>query len=43
MEDNLRSYTTQFFDETDIYPDDFIKHCKNNTNDANNISMEVKK
>ena len=32
----------QFFDETDIFPDDFINHCKNNSNEAHNISIEVK-
>ena len=42
MEDYLRSYTTIFFDETDIFPDDFIKHCKNNANEAHNIPLEVK-
>ena len=31
------------FDETDIFPDDFIKHCKNNANEARNITIEVKK
>ena len=24
-------------DETEIFPDDFIKHFKNNTNEAHNI------
>ena len=42
MEDYLRSYTTIFFDETDIFPDDFIKHCKNNANEAYNITLGVK-
>ena len=31
-----------FFDETDIFPDDFIKHCKNNANESHNIPLEVK-
>ena len=43
MEDYLRSYTTLFFDETEIFPDDSIKHCKNNANEAHNIPLEVKK
>ena len=44
MEDNQQSCTTKhIFDETDIYPDGFIKHCKNNSNDTHNISIEVKK
>ena len=30
-------------DETDIFPDDFIKICKNNENEAHNIPLEVKK
>ena len=30
------------FDGTDIFPDDFIKHCKNNANEAHNIPLEVK-
>ena len=30
------------FDETDIFLDDFIKHCKNNANEAHNIPLEVK-
>ena len=42
MEDNLQSYTTRFFDETDIFQGDFIKHCKNNTNEDCNIPIEVK-
>ena len=28
-----------FFDETNIFPDDFIKHCKNNSNEAHNIPI----
>ena len=31
-----------FFDETNIFPDDFIKQCKNNTNEAHNIPLKVK-
>ena len=31
-----------FFDETDIFPDDFIKHCKINENEAHIIALEVK-
>ena len=42
MEDNLRSYTTICFDETDIFLDDFIKNCKNNANEAHNIPLEAK-
>ena len=42
MEENIRSYTAIFFDETDIFPDDFIKHCKNNANEAHNIPIDIK-
>ena len=42
MEDYLRSYTIICFDETDIFPDNFIKHCNNNANESHNISLEVK-
>ena len=42
MQDYLKRYTTRFFDETDISPDDYIKHCKNNANEAHNIPLEVK-
>ena len=41
MEDNLRSYTKNIY-ETDIFTDEFIKHCKNNSNEAHNIPIEVK-
>ena len=34
MEDNLVSYATRIFKETDIFPDDFIKECKDNANEA---------
>ena len=30
------------FEETDTFPDDFIKHCKKNANEAQNIPLEVK-
>ena len=30
------------FDKTDIIPDDFIKHCNNNGNEAHNKPLEVK-
>ena len=33
----------EFFDETGILPDDFIKHCKDNVNEAHNIPIEVNK
>ena len=42
MEDYLQIYTTIFFDETDIFPDDFIQKCKNDANEAHNIKVEVK-
>ena len=42
MEENLRSYATRFFDDTEIFLDDFIKHCNNNVNEAHNIPMDVK-
>ena len=42
MENYPRSYTTICFDETDIFPDDFIKHFKNNAHKTHNITLEVK-
>ena len=42
MEDNLRSYRAIFFNESDIFPDDFIKKCRDNSNEAINILIEVK-
>ena len=42
MENNIRIYTTIFFDETDIFPGDFIKHCNNNANEDHNITIDVK-
>ena len=32
-----------YFKESDIFPDDFIKKCKDNVNEAINIQIEVKK
>ena len=32
----------EFFDETDIFPDIYFKHCKNIVNEAHNISIDVK-
>ena len=29
------------FDGTDIFPDDFIKHCKNDANEAHKITIEI--
>ena len=31
-----------FLDETEIFPDNLIKHCKNNANEAHNIPLEEK-
>ena len=42
MEDNLRSCRTRFFSESDIFPDDFIKKCRDNAFGAINIPIEVK-
>ena len=43
MEDNLRSYITWvFLKKYDTFPDDFIKKCKDNANEAHNIPLEVK-
>ena len=42
MEEYLRSYTTRFLKETDIFPDDFIKKCKNDANEAQFLPPEVK-
>ena len=41
MEDNLRSYTTVFFYEANIFPDDFMKYCNNNKNQSRIIPIEV--
>ena len=41
MEDNLQSYRTRFFNESDIFPDDFMKKIKDNTNEAINIPIKV--
>ena len=41
MEENLQSYTTIFLKETDIFPGDFIKHCKNDANEAHKITIEI--
>ena len=43
MEDNLRSYGTMFFNESDIFTDYFMKKYKDNANEAINIPIEVKK
>ena len=51
IENNHKHYTKQwrkiyeviqqeFFDETD-FPDNFLKHCKNNVNGAHNIPIDV--
>ena len=42
MEDNLRSYRTRFLKKTDIFPDNFIKKCKDNSNEARFVPLEVK-
>ena len=42
MEDYLRSYTTRFFKNTDIFPVDSIKKCNNNVNEAPFLPLEVK-
>ena len=31
-----------YFRQSDNFPDDFMKHCKDNTNEAINIPIEVK-
>ena len=43
MEDNLRSYRTRvFLKKSDTFPDDFIKICKDNANEAHNKPLEIK-
>ena len=42
MEDYIRSYTTIFFKGTDIFPGILWKKCKNNTNEAQFLLLEVK-
>ena len=41
MEEYLQCYTKKL-KETDIFPDDFIKNCKNNANEAHFLPLEVK-
>ena len=43
MKDYLRSYTSLFSHETEIFTGEFITHSKNNANESNNITIEVKK
>ena len=42
MEDNIQSYRTRFFNEYDIFPDDFINKCKDNATEYINIPIEVR-
>ena len=42
IEENIRSYTTSFFNETDISLDDFIKHYNNNAKEYHIIPLDVK-
>ena len=32
-----------YFNESNIFPDDFIKQCKDNTNEAKCVTLDVKK
>ena len=44
MDYNLRSYRRSLiFEESDIFPDDYIKKCKDNANEARSIPLEVLK
>ena len=44
MEENIRSYKTRVFKKkSDIFPDDFIKKCRDNANEAINIPLGVDK
>ena len=31
-----------YFKESDIFPDDFIKQCKENSNEAQGVPLEIK-
>ena len=31
-----------YFEESDIFPDDFIKQCKDNANEAQFVPLEIK-
>ena len=42
MEVNIQSYRTRAFNKTGIFPDDFIKKCKDNANEALFVTLEVK-
>ena len=42
MEDNIRSYTPRVIDETYIFPEELLKHFKNNANVTFNIPTDVK-
>ena len=42
MEDNLQVIQQDLFDGTDIFTDDFIKHCKKISNEDHNIPLGVK-
>ena len=42
MEENLKSYRIILFRLIWFFPDDFIKKCKDNANEAIDIPIEVK-
>ena len=42
MEANLRSYKISLFQRIIYFPNNFMKHCKDNSNEAQFIPLEVK-
>ena len=42
MEGKIRIIEESYFEDYDIIPDDFIKKCKDNSNEAINIPIQVK-
>ena len=42
MEDNIHIYRTRVFKKSDTFPDDFIKKCEDNANEAINIPIDAK-
>ena len=42
MEGKIRIIEESYFEDYDIIPDDFIKKCKDNSNEAQFLPIEVK-
>ena len=41
MQDNIQSYRRSLFQKSETFPDDFMKQCKDNENEARFIPLEV--